>query len=79
MKRFVVAAIALIAAACIFNPIARAAGAGTITGTVKDTLGRPLAGVQLVLQTEDGHILARARSGQSGAFRFITCRLAPTQ
>jgi outer membrane receptor protein involved in Fe transport len=70
MKRFVVAAIALIAAACIFNPIARAAGAGSVTGTVKDTLGRPLAGVQLVLQTEDGHILARARSGQSGAFRF---------
>jgi outer membrane receptor protein involved in Fe transport len=70
MRRFVLAAIALVAAVCVFNPIARAAGAGTVTGTVKDTLGRPVAGVQLLLQTEDGHILARTQSRQDGAFRF---------
>lgn len=71
MRRFVLAAIiALVAAACISNPIARAAGAGSVTGTVKDTLGRPVADVRLVLQTEDGHIVARVQSNQSGAFRF---------
>ncbi|HEX4209867.1 MAG TPA: TonB-dependent receptor, partial [Candidatus Binataceae bacterium] len=70
MRRFAFAAIALIAAVCIFNPIAHAAGVGTVTGMVRDTLGRPVANVQLVLQTEDGHILGRTRSGQSGAFRF---------
>jgi outer membrane receptor protein involved in Fe transport len=70
MRRFALAAVALIAAACISNPIARAAGAGNVTGTVKDTLGRSVAGVRLVLQTEDGHILARTQSNQSGTFRF---------
>jgi outer membrane receptor protein involved in Fe transport len=70
MRRFVSAAIALIAVACVFNPIARAASVGTVTGTVKDALGRPVAGVNLLLQTADGHILARVRSSQSGAFRF---------
>jgi Carboxypeptidase regulatory-like domain len=70
MRRFVSAAVALIAVACIFNPIARAASDRIVTVMVKDALGRPVADVHLVLQTADGHILARARSGQNGAFRF---------
>jgi outer membrane receptor protein involved in Fe transport len=70
MRRLLSAAIAFLAVACTLNPIARAAGGGAVTGTVKDALGRPVAGVNLVLQTADGHILARTRSAQSGAFRF---------
>jgi outer membrane receptor protein involved in Fe transport len=70
MKRFVLAAIALIAIVCTLSSIARAAGAQTVTGTVKDTLGRPVAGVHLLLQTEDGRILARTQSAQNGIFRF---------
>src|SRR5271170_4146534 len=42
----------------------------SIVGTVKDALGRPLADVRLVLQARDGHIVARTRSGQNGAFEF---------
>jgi outer membrane receptor protein involved in Fe transport len=73
MKRFVVAAIAFIAAACMLSPCARAAGGAarqTINGTVKDALGRPLAETELVLQTADGKIIARERSRQNGAFTF---------
>jgi outer membrane receptor protein involved in Fe transport len=71
MRRFALAAIALIAAAGIFNPIAHAAGARqTINGTVKDALGRPLAGTQLVLQAGDGRTVARTRSGENGIFQF---------
>jgi len=63
----------LLAIAFVFVPIARAASTGAwqnVTGTVKDALNRPLAGVQLVLQAGDGHTVARARSGPNGAFEF---------
>lgn len=53
----------------VFMQLAQAAQQN-ITGTVKDALGRPLAKVQLVLQTADGHILARTRSDRNGAFTF---------
>ena len=73
MRRFVGAAITLLAVSFIFMPLARAAGTDgrhNVTGTVKDALGRPLADAHLVLQTEDGHIVARARSGKNGNFEF---------
>jgi Carboxypeptidase regulatory-like domain len=40
-----------------------------VEGTVKDALGRPLSGVQLLL-TGDGHIVGRAQSGRNGTFEF---------
>jgi outer membrane receptor protein involved in Fe transport len=70
MRRLVLAAVALIAAACIFSPQARAQEARAITGTAKDSLGRPLDNVKLVLQTGEGRIIARAQSGQLGTFSF---------
>jgi len=73
MRRNVAAAMALLAMAFTFIPIARAAGMSgrqNITGTVKDALGRPLADAELVLQTQDGGIIARTRSDQDGHFEF---------
>ncbi len=52
------------------KPAAQGATGNVVTGTVKDALGRPLADTHLVLQTEDGHIVARARSGNNGNFEF---------
>ena len=44
---------------------------GTITGTVVDAEGNPLANARLWLSTEDGAMqLVWARSGQDGAFTF---------
>jgi hypothetical protein len=71
MRRFALAAIALVAVACIFNPIARAAGGGArqnIHGTVKDALGRAAEQAELVLRTENGQIVARAKSSSGGSF-----------
>ncbi len=73
MRRCVAAAMELLVIAFVFVPIARAASVGArqnLSGTVKDALNRPLADVHLVLQASDGHIVARARSGQAGAFEF---------
>jgi hypothetical protein len=73
MRKFEMAAIALLTMTFLFMPSAMAAGMGgrqNVTGTVKDALGRPLADTKLVLQTGDGHILARTRSGQDGNFEF---------
>jgi outer membrane receptor protein involved in Fe transport len=54
---------------------ARAAAAShpvptTISGTVKDALGRPLSGANLTLQTQRGAIVARTKSGSDGTFAF---------
>ena len=73
MRRLVVAAIALLAMTFSFMPLARAAGKGprqNIIGTVRDALNRPLADVQLVLETRDGYILARTRSSRHGSFEY---------
>ncbi len=45
-------------------------GASEIRGTVKDALGRALAGVVLKLRTQAGVVVARASSDDHGAFRF---------
>jgi hypothetical protein len=42
-----------------------------MTGTVKDALGRPLAGVIMNLQDPNGRIVARTTSGAQGEFRLI--------
>lgn len=41
-----------------------------VAGVVKDALGRPLPGAQLILQTGDGRIVGRTRSARNGAFAF---------
>ena len=42
----------------------------TITGTVTDALGRPLAGAGLELQNSAGRIVAKAKSDAEGRFTF---------
>lgn len=73
MRRLIMAAMTLLVMTCVSNVVARAAGKDPlhiVTGTVKDALGRPLANAQLVLQRENGQILARARTGSRGSFEF---------
>ena len=45
-----------------------------VSGTIIDALGRPVNGVELILQSQDGHIIARARSDRSGHFEFTDIR-----
>jgi outer membrane receptor protein involved in Fe transport len=42
----------------------------SVTGTVNDALNRPLAEVELILQTQDGKIVSRAHSDKAGRFEF---------
>jgi hypothetical protein len=44
----------------------------TVSGTANDALNRPLAGVELILQTQDGKIVSRAHSDKAGHFEFGT-------
>ena len=44
--------------------------AGSITGTVKDALGRPIEGGDVVLQTSQGKVVAKAASEADGHFAF---------
>lgn len=48
----------------------------TISGTVTDALGRPLAGVRLELQTGTGVVVARVTSDAAGRFAFTGVALA---
>ena len=41
-----------------------------LNGTVRDTLGRPLPGVEVTLQAADGRIVAKAKSNDQGEFSF---------
>jgi outer membrane receptor protein involved in Fe transport len=56
---------------------AQAAGAHRqrLTGMVQDSLGRPVAGAEITLQTAGGKIVARTRSDAKGGFFFS--RIAP--
>ncbi len=61
------------------TPAARAAGSvhsssQRVTGTVTDALGRPVNGAELIFQSQDGHIIARANSERSGHFEFAGIR-----
>ena len=42
----------------------------SVSGTVGDALGRPIAGVGLILESVDGKILGHATSDKSGRFQF---------
>jgi outer membrane cobalamin receptor len=58
---------------------ARAAGSALqseqrVIGTVSDALGRPLGGVDLIFQRQDGRIVARGKSDQGGHFDFPNIR-----
>jgi hypothetical protein len=44
--------------------------AGTVEGVAKDALGRPLAGVQLKLQSPDGRATAQTATAADGSYRF---------
>jgi outer membrane receptor protein involved in Fe transport len=72
MHRVALIALAIMAYSLILAPTGRAEAAASqnITGTVKDALGRPLAEADLILQTQDGKIVGRAKSDQNGHFRF---------
>jgi len=74
MRRLVTLALALLAIQVLtIDQAAHAAGAEprqSVKGTVKDSLGRPLAEVEVLLQTEDGRIIGRTRSDKAGRFGF---------
>ena len=46
------------------------ASSRSITGTVKDALGRPLSGAKVSLQVADGRVLRHTITGDSGSFTF---------
>src|SRR5437667_10476691 len=55
--------------------IARAAGSALpseqrVTGTVSDALGRPLGGVDLIFQRQDGRIVASGKGDKGGQLEF---------
>ena len=45
-----------------------------VGGTINDALGRPVDRAELIIQTQDGHIIARAKSDRSGHFEFAAIR-----
>jgi outer membrane receptor protein involved in Fe transport len=47
-----------------------AVAAATVTGTLKDSAGKPLAGIVITLQRPDGTAAAQATTDRRGAFRF---------
>jgi outer membrane receptor protein involved in Fe transport len=52
------------------NITQRAGGTAKLSGTVQDSLGRPIAGAQVELQGPDGKIAARTRTDAQGRFSF---------
>ncbi|MBV8054235.1 MAG: carboxypeptidase regulatory-like domain-containing protein, partial [Deltaproteobacteria bacterium] len=56
------------------NAAAASVVAQQVSGTVIDALGRPVNGAELILQSQDGRIIARARSDRSGRFEFTDIR-----
>src|SRR5262245_15711303 len=52
-----------------------APGRHTITGTVNDAAGRPVAGAAIRVETPDGRVVARAESDASG--HFVTAPVTP--
>ncbi len=69
----VLTALALGFAACLIMAAMASAAPGAtnkIQGTVKDALGRPLSGANLVLKVPDETIIARTRSDADGNFGF---------
>jgi len=71
--KLLILAFALWAAIFIFPCSGRSAVSSSgyrIAGVVKDALARPIGNAQLVLQSADGHAVARAQSGRNGAFEF---------
>jgi len=45
-----------------------------VSGTINDALGRPVDRAELILQTQNGRIIAHARSDRSGHFEFADIR-----
>jgi hypothetical protein len=56
------------------NAVAAGSVSQRVSGTIADALGQPVNGAQLILQSQDGRIIARARSDRSGHFEFADIR-----
>ncbi len=52
----------------------KTSGAGVITGVVKDSLGKPIAGVTVTLKASHGHDVAKTKTDASGLFSFTGVR-----
>lgn len=72
MRKFLILSLGLAAAlAPIVMPpagMAQNGGLQRITGTVKDTLGRPLAKAAVILRARDGRVVGKAETDAQGAF-----------
>jgi hypothetical protein len=78
----------LAALACLLTMVASVTIAGAaegaakkngkvVTGTATDALGRPMEGVKVVLQTQDGKIVGRSVSDKDGHFAFSNVAPGP--
>jgi hypothetical protein len=56
------------------NAAAASAVSQRVSGTIIDGLGRPVNGAELILQSQDGRIIARAKSDHGGHFEFADIR-----
>jgi TonB-dependent receptor-like protein/carboxypeptidase family protein len=74
MRRIVTVVLALLALQILtLDQASDSVGAGppqSVKGTVKDSLARPLADVEVLIQTQDGHVISRSRSDKAGRFAF---------
>jgi hypothetical protein len=69
LERWLIIAIALLTAALAGSPAAFAQ-TGSVTGTVKDALARPLGGARVRLETGDGKVAGQTTADEQGRFTF---------
>jgi outer membrane receptor protein involved in Fe transport len=56
------------------NAIAASSALQRVSGRITDTLGRPVSGAELILQNQNGRIIAHAKSSRNGHFQFADIR-----
>lgn len=70
LDRWLIIVITLLGAALAAGSPAAFAQAGSVTGTVKDALARPLGGAQVRLETSDGQVAGQTTADEQGRFTF---------
>src|SRR5260370_12390011 len=68
LRAFITVALLVCVVVSAAPPVA--AQTGQVTGTVRDALGRPLAGARVRLESSDGKTAGETTADAQGAFRF---------